>query len=65
MTSASSLVVADAHHRDEVGVAGDRVDLGHPVEVGDVLADLGDAVDVGADHDDGGDHGTIDYRYAA
>ena len=32
------LVAPDPHHRDEVGVAGDRVDLGHAVDVGDGLA---------------------------
>ena len=56
MTSASCVVLADPHHRDQVGVAGDRVDLAHAREVGDRLGDLGDPVDLGRDEHDGGDH---------
>ena len=51
------LVLAHPDHRDEVGGAGDGVDLTHPVEVSNRLRDLGDAVDRGMDQDDGGDHG--------
>ena len=41
MTSARSSWCAHPHHRDEVGVAGDGVDLGDAVEVGDLLATSG------------------------
>jgi hypothetical protein len=59
------LVVADLHHGDEVRIAGDRVDLRHAVQLRDALAHLRDAVDVAADHDDGGDHGTIELQVCA
>src|SRR6476646_4251841 len=41
------LVPAYAHHRDEVDVAGDGVDLAHAVEIGDGLRHLRDPVDGG------------------
>ena len=50
------LVVADPHHRDEVGVAGDRVDLGDSGELGDRRATSGMRSTSGVDEDDGGDH---------
>ena len=50
------LVPADPDHRDQVDLAGHRVDLADAVELGRRLGDLGDAVDVGLDEDDGGDH---------
>ena len=51
------LMVANAYHRDEVGVSGHGVDLGDPVQLGYALTHLRNPIDVAADHDDGGDHG--------
>ena len=56
MTSASSSWARDPHDRDEVDVARAGVDLRHPVEVGDGLRGLGDAVGGGVHQDDRGDH---------
>ena len=50
------LELADPHDRDQVDVAGDRVDLADAVEIGDRRGDLGDLVGGGVDHHDGGDH---------
>ena len=50
------LVCTHSHHRDQVGVAGDRVDLGDLRNVRDGLCGLRDTVDLAADHDNGGDH---------
>src|SRR5690606_24063452 len=52
------VVLLDAHHRDEVRLARDRVDLADALEVGDLGRDLGDARGVGVDQDDGGEHGS-------
>ena len=51
------LVLADPHHRDQVGAAGDRVDLADALERGDRLGDLGDAVGLDVHEHDRGDHG--------
>jgi hypothetical protein len=49
-------VFGDLDNGDQVDVAGAGVDLGHPVEVGDGLRCLGDAVGGGVHLDDRGDH---------
>ena len=59
------LVPADPHHRDQVDVTGDGVDLADPVDLGDRLGDLGDAGDFGVDEHDGGDHGVTLARVSA
>src|SRR4051812_29317334 len=50
-------MVAHPHQRDEVDLAGDRVDLAHALQLCDLLGDLRNAVDGGGDEDDRGDHG--------
>jgi hypothetical protein len=50
------VVDADSDNRHQVVVAGDRVDLADRGDLRDCLGDLGDALDVGLDQDDGGDH---------
>ena len=58
------LVLAHAHHRDEVDLAGHGVDLRHARHLGDLGGDLRDAPGVGVDVDDGGDHGPLRSRAA-
>ena len=43
--------------RDQVDLAGDRVDLAHTLERCDLLRDLRDPGHIGLDEHDGGDHG--------
>src|SRR3954453_9373448 len=50
------VVLAYPDHRDEVDLAGDRVDLADTVQSGDRGRDLGYLGDLGLDEDDGGDH---------
>src|SRR3954471_5436638 len=50
------LELAHADDGDQVGVAGDGVDLADAVQVGHRLGDLADRVGGGVDHHDGGDH---------
>src|SRR5690606_21495020 len=57
------VVIAHAHHRDQVDLAGHRVDLGDAVDRGDALGDLRDPVDRGLDEHDGGDHGDTLVRH--
>ena len=47
-----------AHHRDQVDVTGDRVDLAHPGQRSDLLGHGRDARHVGLDEHDRGDHGS-------
>jgi hypothetical protein len=51
------VVRADADDRHEIVIPGDRVHLADRGHLGDGLGDLRDAVDLGLDQDDGGDHG--------
>src|SRR5262249_15656221 len=51
--------LADAHDRDQVDVAGDRVDLADTLEVGDGLGHLRDRVRGAVDEHDGGNHGVM------
>ena len=57
MTSASSSWAPDAHHRDQVDVTGDRVDLADPGELGDASATSGIRSTSQRDEHDRGDHG--------
>ncbi len=56
ITSASCSCSLHLDHRDQVHVAGAGVHLGHPVQVGDGLRRLRDAVGGGVHQDDRGDH---------
>ena len=50
------LVLADPDHRDQVGGAGDRVDLADALECRDGLCHLRDAVGLHVHEHDRGDH---------
>src|SRR4051794_33883673 len=50
-------VVAHPDERDQVDLAGDRVDLAHALQLRDLLRNFRNAVDGGGDEYDRGDHG--------
>src|SRR2546421_4146872 len=50
-------MVAHTDERDEIDLAGHRVDLTDALQLCDLLGDLGNPVDSGGDEDDRGDHG--------
>ena len=50
------VVLADPDDRNQVVIAGDRVDLADRRDLRDDLGDLRDALNIGLDQDDGGDH---------
>src|SRR4029453_16259662 len=50
------LVLTDPHDGRQVDVTGDRVDLGDPVDVGDLGPEVRDAVRFGVDQHECGQH---------
>src|SRR3954454_17302375 len=50
------LVAAYSHHRYEVDLSGDRIDITHSIDGRDLLGDLGNPGDVSLHEHDGGDH---------
>ena len=52
-------VLGDFHHRHEIPLAGDRIDLRHALDPSQLRRTLGDSLRFGLDQYDGGNHGCL------